>query len=85
MRSPTSDTRGYSRAMTESHFITAALLTAVISLSCIFTSFALIVLRGWRRAMASTPRGGWSLPRVLMLAGASLGVLFSAMMTVFAS
>jgi hypothetical protein len=58
--------------------ISAALVVGFIGFCLMVAAFVMVARQGgWRQAMRSQPDGRWSLPRRLMFAGATLGVVFS--------
>ena len=61
----------------------AVMATAAAGITLMLAAFALVPARGgWQRAMRPDPAGRWPLPRLLMLAGAALCVLFGLLLFV---
>jgi hypothetical protein len=57
--------------------ILTAIVVGFVGFCLMVAAFLMVAQRGgWRQAMQSAPDGRWSLPRRLMFAAASLGVLF---------
>ena len=62
--------------------ILSATLIGFVGFCLMLAAFALIARRGsWILAMQPDPQGNWPLPRRLMVIGASLSVLFSAILS----
>jgi hypothetical protein len=61
----------------------AVMVIAAVGMTLMLAAFALVLAHGgWQRAMQPHANGRWPLPRLLMLAGAALCMLFGLLLFV---